>query len=156
MLEVIRLAILNDKKDKWIEVAGAPMRVNAQQWSERTTSTVSMHLGYGEKDQAVNEMSQGYAGMAQNQSLAGMFGQPQRFAMLQDIMKLKGWTNRQNYLAQPSPQTAPQPDPLKVQEVQNKGKLADAAMINAQTNAQQNTIHSQVEGLKAHQAEQPL
>jgi hypothetical protein len=156
MLEVIRLAIIHDKKDKWISVAGAPMQVNAQQWSERTTCTVSMHLGYGEKDQAINQMTQGYAGLAQDQSLAGMFGQPQRFAMLQDIMKLRGWPNRDQYLAQPSPQTAPQPDPLKVQEIQNKGKLADAALMNAQSQTTHEQTRVAVDSTKVHQGQQKL
>jgi Asp-tRNA(Asn)/Glu-tRNA(Gln) amidotransferase B subunit len=41
MIEVIRLAILNEKKEKVIEVAGGPLTVNAQSGLSARTCTVS-------------------------------------------------------------------------------------------------------------------
>jgi hypothetical protein len=154
MLEVIRLAILHEKKPKVIEVAGGPIQVNAHDWTERTSCTVSMHLGYGEKDQVIGQMTQGYAMMAQDPIIAPMFGQPQRFAMAQDIMKLRGWTNRQNYLAAPGPNTQPQPDQLEVQKVQAQVMAASADQQRAQTDAQRLQVEAQGKGVDLHQKQQ--
>jgi hypothetical protein len=154
MLEVIRLAILHEKKPKMIEVAGAPLNVSVDGWTERTTCSVSMHLGYGEKDKVVQELTTGYAMMAQDPVIEPIFGQQQRYAMAQDIMKLRGWSGRARYLGTPTPQTQPQPDPLKVAEVQAKQTQANAQMITAQTDQQKLGAHQQIEGVKLHQKQQ--
>lgn len=154
MLEVVRLGILNEKKPKMIEVAGAPLQVNPKNWTERKTCTVSMHLGYGEKDQVIGQMTQGYAMMAQDPVIAPLFGQEQRFNMAHDIMKLRGWAGRSRYLAQPGPNTQPQPDPLEVQKLQIAGKEADAAMLTAQVAQQKLAQDGQIEGVKLHNKQQ--
>lgn len=125
MIEVVRLGILH-KDQRAIEVAGEPLQIDATQWTERTTATVSQHLGYGEKDVAANEMSQGYQMMAKDSGLGNMFGQKQRYSMLKDIAKLKGFKNFSSYLDPNAP--PPQPDPLKVQELSIKDKLANASI----------------------------
>jgi hypothetical protein len=126
MIEVIRLAILNEKKEKVIEVAGGPLTVNAQSWTERRTCTVSAHLGYGEKDNAAMELTQGYEMMAKDQGLGTMFGQKQRFELLHDVAKLKGFNRFSAYLDPNAP--PPGPDPLKTRELDIKEKVADATV----------------------------
>jgi hypothetical protein len=127
MLEVVRLGIIYKDK-RVIEVAGAPLQVDAEAWTERTTCTVSQHLGYGDKDVAANELAMGYKEMAQDPGLGNMFGQKQRYEMLHDIGKLKGFNRFAAYLDPNAP--APQPDPLKVRELDIKEKTADAAMAS--------------------------
>lgn len=156
MLEVIRLAILNDKKSKIIEVAGAPLQVSPQAWYERTTCSVSMHLGYGEKDQTINQMTAAYAGMAQDPVLAPGFGYPQRYAMYTDIAKMRGWTGASRYLLPPDQVQPPQPDPMKVQELQIKDKSATADLMDAQNKAKELNVHAAVEGTKLHQQQQKI
>lgn len=124
MLEVVRLGIIYKDK-RVIEVAGGPLQVEAEAWTERTTCTVSQHLGYGDKDTAANELSAGYQGMAQDPGLGSMFGQKQRYEMLHDIAKLKGFTRFAAYLdpnAEP-----PGPDPLKVRELDIKEKAVEVS-----------------------------
>jgi hypothetical protein len=126
MIEVIRLAILNESPEKVIEVAGQPLQVDPTQWTERKTASVAQHLGYGEKDQAANELAQGYQMLAKDPGLGGKFGGKQRYEMLHDIAKLKGFTRFSAYL---DPNGAdPQPDPIKMQELQIKDKSATAAL----------------------------
>jgi hypothetical protein len=60
MIEVVRLAIVNQKKAKVIEVAGKPIQITPQAWTERTSCSVSMHLGYGEKDAAAGAIMVAY------------------------------------------------------------------------------------------------
>lgn len=133
MLEVIRLAIIYKDK-RVIEVAGAPLNIDAETWAERKTCTVSQHLGYGEKDQAAADLSGGYTMMAEDKGLGNMFGAKQRYEMLHDIAKLKGFTRFSAYLDPNAP--PPQPDPIKTAEVQAKTTSAQATMLTAQTKQQ--------------------
>lgn len=130
MIEVVRLLIVNQANEKVIEVAGKPLQVTPKEWTERTTCTVSMHLGYGEKDMAANELAQGYASMAQDPVLAPGFGMKQRHEMLTDIAKLKGFTRFSAYLDPNAP--PPPPDPFKTRELDIKEKTANAAMMSVQ------------------------
>jgi hypothetical protein len=125
MLEVVRLLILNHQDEKIIEIAGQPIGFTPKQWTERTSCTVSAHLGYGEKDQAAMDLMQGYEAMAKDPGLGGMFGQKGRFAMLSDIAKLKGFTNFNSYLDPNAP--PPGPDPIKMGELQVKQQTAKTA-----------------------------
>jgi hypothetical protein len=129
MLEVVRLGIIYKDK-RVIQVAGADLQVDAEAWTERTTCTVSQHLGYGEKDTAANELAMGYKEMAGDPGLGNMFGKKQRFEMLHDISKLKGFNRFAAYLDPNAPD--PQPDPLKVRELDIKEKTADAAVQSVQ------------------------
>jgi hypothetical protein len=131
MIEIIRLAILHVKQPEIIEVAGQPLQCNINQWTDRSTCTVSQHLGYGEKDMAANELAQGYQLMAKDPALGPAFGMPQRYAMLHDVAKLKGQTNFPAYLNPNAP--PPQPDPIKMGELQAKQTGAQATMVQAQT-----------------------
>jgi hypothetical protein len=118
MIEVVRLLIENHKGDKVIEIAGAPITVTPEVWTARTSCSVSLHLGYGEKDMAANELAQGYQMMAKDPGLGTAFGLKQRTAMLADIAKLKGFTNFSSYI-DPNAQPAG-PDPLAVRELDIK------------------------------------
>jgi hypothetical protein len=159
MLEAVRLLITNQKGAKVVEIAGKPLEVSPEQWTERTTCTVSMHLGYGEKDMAANELAQGYQMMAKDPGLGGMFGQKQKYEMLHDIAKLKGFTRFSAYL---DPNGAPPgPDPLKVKELEikergvaatehaNEIKVSDASRLYAseQVKLQQKDAEIQVNAL---------
>ena len=129
MIEIVRLGILY-KDQRIIEVAGVPMQIDAQHWSERTSCSVSQHLGYGEKDMAAAELTQGYELMAKDPALQNAFGLPQKYSMLKDVAKLKGFSNFSNYLDPNAPPV--QPDPIKMQELQIKDKSANANIMQAQ------------------------
>ena len=133
MIEVIRLAILHVKQPEFIEVGGAPLRCDVNAWTDRKTCTVSQHLGYGEKDMAAAELGQGYQMLAKDPALVNMFGPQQRYQMISDIAKLKGFTRFPAYLDPTAPPPQPQPDPIKVQEAQAKTTTAQAAVIAAQS-----------------------
>jgi hypothetical protein len=154
MLEVIRLAILHVKQPEFIEVAGAPLQCNVQSWTERKTCTVSQHLGYGDKDQAAADLTNGYELMSKDPALQNMFGGPQKYSMLKDVAKLKGFTNFQSYLNPNAP--PPQPDPLKTQELQIKDKSATANLVQAQGAQQKEQRLGALDVSKQHQAQQKI
>lgn len=134
MVEVIRLAIVNQKDARVIEVAGKPLQVDPSAWSERTSCSVSMHLGYGEKAQAVGKHQMLYQSLAQDPILGQLFGPEQRHKLALDTAKLAG-INAAAYLAPPETYKAPGPDPLKMKELEVKDKAAQAALIQAQAHA---------------------
>jgi hypothetical protein len=94
-----------------------------------------------------------YKDLAMDPSLGGMFGQPQRYALITDGMKAAGFDNWSAYIAQPSPQTAPQPNPKDVADAQAKGKMADAAITNAQANAMKVAHAAEMQQMKEQIAE---
>ena len=134
MLEVIRLAIANKAQKEMIEVAGAPMQVDPTTWKERKTCTVSMHLGYGEKEQQLGKLTNAYQMFSADADLkmAGMFTPQNKYNMLRDGMKLAGLTNAPNYLTAPDKAKPLPPDPKPDKELQIKDKTATAALISAQ------------------------
>jgi hypothetical protein len=69
---------------------------------------------------AAQELTQGYEMMAKDPGLGNMFGQKQRYEMLHDIAKLKGFNRFSAYLDPDAP--PPQPDPLKVRELDIKDR----------------------------------
>jgi hypothetical protein len=63
-----------------------------------------------------------------------MFSPQNRYNLIRDTMKMAGLNNAAAYITAPDKAPPPQPDQLKVQELQIKGKLADAAVANSQAN----------------------
>ena len=134
MIEIVRLAILNEDKSKVIELAGAPIEVSPQYWTERKTCTVSMHLGYGEKDQAVMKMTRAYDLLAKDPALQTMFSPQNRYELIRDTMKMAGLTRAPAYITSPDKAPPPQPDQFKVKELEIKDKLATASVASSQAN----------------------
>jgi hypothetical protein len=123
MMEVIRLTIINQKKSRIIQVAGKPLQVDARAWTERTTCSVSMHLGYGEKDMAARKMQGAYASLSADPILGQLFGPAQRHKMAIDTAKIAG-VDLTQYLMPPETYQAPPPDPFKTKELEIKDKVA--------------------------------
>lgn len=135
MMEVMRLAVAHEKKAKQIEVAGQPITITPEQWTNRSTCTVSMHLGYGEKDQALMKFQKFYQALATDPVIQVGFGYPQRMQMMHDAGKLAG-VNVSQYLMKPDQIQPPKPDPLKMMEAQAKMLSAQAQMTMAQNGQQ--------------------
>lgn len=133
MLEIMRLVCAHEKKEKILEVAGQPIRITPEQWSQRTTCTVSMHLGYGEKEQAMAIYEKLYQGMSMDPILSQGFAYQGRMAMFHDAAKIKG-VNITQYLLPPDQVKPPQPDPIKMTQAQAQQTSAQAAMLTAQAN----------------------
>jgi len=127
MMEVIRLSILHNDKQSVIEVAGSELTVDPRLWTERKTCSVSMHLGYGEKDMAVHKHTEAYKMLKGNP----LFKQQNEYELIRDTMKLAGLNRAPAYISQPDQSTQPQPDPIKMRELDIKDKMANAALQQA-------------------------
>jgi hypothetical protein len=133
MFRVIKLAILNEKKAKIIEVAGKPIRIDVTKWTERTTATVAMHLGYGERDEAVQKHATLYKELSSDPALQNMFTPQNRYALITDTAKIGGITGISRYIT-PNFQP-PQPNPIPMMEAKAKQDTAQAAVMTAQAKA---------------------
>lgn len=148
MIEVIRLCIANEKKATMLEVAGSQIMCSPQDWKERKTCTVSMHLGYGEADKAALDIKEAYTAMAEDQTISNMFTPQNRYNMIVDGMKLKRMVNHAAYITAPDKAKPMQADPIKTAEVAAKTKQADASMLTAQTAQSKSQWQSQIDQAK--------
>ena len=64
-------------------------------------------------------------------------------------MKKAGFQNFADYITAPDKAPQPQPDPLKVKELQIKDKLADASVTQAQSAAHKNERLADIDAIKA-------
>jgi hypothetical protein len=133
MLEVVRLAIVNKAQQEIVEVTGTPIKCDPQTWTERKTCTVSMHLGYGEKDAQVAKMQSAYQTLSKDPKLGTMFSEQNAYNLIRDTMKTAGLKNGMNYITPPQQAGPVPPDPFKTKELDIKQKMADAAMLTAQS-----------------------
>jgi len=138
MMEVIRLVILNEKKKKIVEVAGQPINVDPQAWTERTICTVAMHLGYGERDEAVQKHLSFYQQLVQDPTMANCFTPQNRYNLIVDTAKMGGIYGVSRYITPPNQVQPPKPDPFKMGELQIKDKQASAALLTAQNEGAKN------------------
>jgi hypothetical protein len=138
MIEVVRLGIIHDKQ-RVIDVAGAPLQVNPQAWTERKTASVSLHLGYGEMDKLAQTIAQTYEKMSKDPTLAPIFGLAQKYEMIMDGLKAARLPGATKYLLTPDKAAPPPgPDPIKMGELQVKQQLAQAAQTQAQAAGDKN------------------
>jgi hypothetical protein len=159
MIEVIRLAIQHETKQTWIEVAGATMQATPQLWTERKTCSVSMHLGYGEKEATAAKIVMAYQHLASDPALQTMFQPKNRYEMIRDAMRLQGLNGAARYITSPDkapPPQPPQPDPVAMAKVQVDGKKADAAMMEANASLMHEQTHAAEGQVKANHADAKL
>jgi hypothetical protein len=148
-LEVYRLVLANEKQEKIVELTGNFVPVDPTRWQERLDCKVSINLGYGEKDKQASKYMQAYTMLASDPGLAPVFQLKNRHKMMTDALKMASFENYAEYLSPPEEAPPPQPDPLKVKELEIKDKTAMANVQNAQTKAQEAQTKAQIEMLKA-------
>lgn len=79
-----------------------------------------LHLGYGEADKEAQKFLAIYALLSQDPTLAPLFGPDKKYRLLVKVLNLKGIQDVGTYLTPPEQAQPPQPDPLKMAEVQLK------------------------------------
>lgn len=131
-LEVYRLIIENETKERIFEYTGNYVPVNPTAWIERKDVTVSLHLGYGEQEKEAGKYVTTYHLLAADPVIAPLFSIKKRHKLITDTMIKNGMRNVDDYLERPEAVQPPGPDPIKMKELEIKGKQADAALASAQ------------------------
>jgi hypothetical protein len=133
-IEVYRLIIENEDKERIFEYAGNHVPVNPSSWIQRKDVQVSLHLGYGEEEKEAGKLVALYHNLAQDPAIAPMFSSTKRHRLIQDATAKNGIKNIDDYLERPENVQPPQPDPMAMKELEIKDKQAQAAVTNAQVN----------------------
>ena len=144
-LKVYALITAKEDKEKIVELTGNWVKVKPSGWRDRTTVTVSLHLGYKEHDNEAEKRLQMAMFLTQNPSFAPMFQMPNAYKLASDVMKLRGMPAVNDYLTPPDKIPPPQPDPMAVQNMQNETMKAQAAMIAAQSSQQKIEMQGAIE-----------
>jgi hypothetical protein len=147
-LEVYRLVLENDKAQRIIEVAGSFEPTSVESWVERKDCKVALHLGYGERDKQVKKLADAAMMLASDPGLATMYGPQNRYTIHMDIMRAAGLENHPSYLTPPDKAPPPQPDPLKVRELDIKQQAAQATAASVQAKAQAEQARISLDNMK--------
>lgn len=134
-LDVYRVIIENETKERIFEYCGNYVPVNPSSWIIRKDVQVSLHLGYGEQDKEANKLVALYHSLASDPSIATMFTSQKRHRLIQDATAKNGIKNIDDYLERPQNVKPPQPDPMQMKELEIKDKQAQASLLTAQANA---------------------
>lgn len=129
-LEVYKLVIENEDKAKIIEVAGNYVEVDPSKWEARTDVTVTLKLGYGEKERDAAQLMGLHQFLSQDPGAQPFYDIPQKYAVITDYMKMIGMKDSK-YLKPLNQVQPPQPPPQLVAELE---KLkAETAAIQQQS-----------------------
>lgn len=157
-LKVYKLVLENADKERAraMEVTeGEWKTVSIKDWVERSTCKASLHLGYGDRDREAAKYAGLYERLAADPGLGPMFTPENRYELVTDGIKAAGF--RKSYITAPDKVQPPQPDPLKVRELDIKDKQAQASLTIAQATVIKTTKQAEqaaetqaVNELKAH------
>ena len=133
-LKVYDLVFKHEKKERIVELAGDWVPVDPTTWKARKDCTVSLHLGYGERDRRVQKLMGMYASIQADPELAKGFLPPNRYKLASDIAKLDGIQNVSDYLTAPEKIPPKEPTPIEqaMMEAQIRTTLAEAAKAEAE------------------------
>lgn len=132
-VEVHRLVLENETREKIVKVAGSWQAVSPDQWPEECSMSVGFALGYGEQDKEAAMWMQLGQALGSAHALAGQYTPAQQYNIARKVLEAKGIKDVDNYLLPPDKAQPVPPDPLK--EAQIEMQKADAAAKRAAAEA---------------------
>tara|TARA_S200002703_G_scaffold128852_2_gene115704 strand:- start:449 stop:2476 length:2028 start_codon:yes stop_codon:yes gene_type:complete len=153
---IYQLVIENEQDDKLVELAGNYVRVSPSKWADRRDVSISLHLGYGERERE----SQKYLAMHQlfstDETLSTMYAPENKYALISKIMDLGGIKNVSEYLTDPTQLQPQDPSPseqLRLEMLQKQIEVTERqtqiAEMKVQMQAQNQALQLQLDTLKA-------
>jgi hypothetical protein len=116
-LEVYRLVVENEDRQRVIDIAGSWVEVTPSSWERQRDVTIDLRLGYGERDQRASEYIELGTMLANDQSISHLFGAEERYNIYKTVMETKGHRNISMFLKDPETAEPPQPDPMMMAEI---------------------------------------
>lgn len=147
-LEVYRLVLENEKRNKIVELTGNWVEIDPSTWSDRKDMTVGFYLGYGEKDREAAKYVEIYSLLLQDPTIGPLFNIKNRYTLASEHIRARGLKNVDAFLTAPERTAPPEPDPAQVVEVQAKMMTAQAQMVTAQASAQKVQVNSEIEQMR--------
>lgn len=117
-LEVYRLVVENETKERVIAIAGNWVPVTPSSWRRQRDVVIDLRLGYGEREQLAREFVELGTMLAQDESIKHLHGPQERYALYKAFLETKGHRNVSAFLKNPNEVEPPQPDPLAMLEME--------------------------------------
>lgn len=138
-LEIYRLVVENEKRERIVEIAGNYVPVTPSQWARQRDVVIDFRLGYGERDQRAAEFVALGQMLGQDPAVQDLFGRDERYNLYKAIMETKGHRDVALFLKDPKTVEPPKPDPLAELEIATRQKELDI-MERKQKLAEQKTM----------------
>lgn len=117
-LEVYRLVIENENKQKVVELAGQWMEITPSRWAERLDVQVALKLGYGEQEQEAQKYLALHQMLSADPGIQPMYQLQNRYNTLRAFLEKSGVKNVSDYLMPPEQVPPPQPDPMQMLQME--------------------------------------
>lgn len=154
-LEVYRLVIANEKKEKIIQIAGSFERIYPSTWDERMDVAVELKLGYGEQEQDSQKYLAYHQLMTQDPSVAPMYKPENKYNVIRAILDKNGIKNINEFITSPDQIEPPQPDPMAMKQLELEERkvaaqeeLARATAAKVEANASMDAMRIELDKMK--------
>lgn len=154
-LEVYRLVISNEKKEKIIQIAGSFERIYPSTWDERMDVAVELKLGYGEQEQDSQKYLAYHQMMSQDPSIAPMYKAENKYNVIRAILDKNGIKNINEFITSPDQIEPPQPDPMAMKQLELEERkvaaqeeLARATAAKVEANASMDAMRIELDKMK--------
>lgn len=124
-LEVYRLVVENEDRERVVEIAGAWVPVTPSSWARQRDVVIDFRLGYGEREARSQEYLMIGSLLAQDPQIAHLFTANERYNVYKAAFEAKGHRDISMFLKNPQQTEPPQPDPMVMAELElRKQELA--------------------------------
>lgn len=147
-LEVYRLVVANESKEKVVQLAGNFIRVFPSEWDERTDVTVEMKLGYGEQEADSQKFLAYHQMMSMDPAMAPMYNPKNKYNVVRTILDKNGIKNINDFITPPEQVQPPQPDPMAIKQMELQERQVAAQELMAKTGADKVQANAEIEMMK--------
>jgi hypothetical protein len=147
-LEVYRLVLANEKKQKVLRVAGNFVPVQIEEWNEEVTCTVELHLGAASQAAEAQKYLGVHMSLAADPANQRTYTEQNRFALQTKILEKMGIKDAQLFLTDPKTLPPPQPDPKMVKEMELEERKVAVQEQVAATSKEKVEGHISIEQLR--------
>ena len=141
--KIYRLIVMNEDREKIIDVAGNWIEVNPKTWIESRNAYVDLHLGYGENEKEAQKLLGLHDFMSKDQALQPIYSLQNRYSMMKNILEKNGIKNTAEFLTDPSTLPPPQPNPQE--QLQQQMQMKAMELQERQTAIGEQKIQIQAE-----------
>ena len=141
--KIYRLVVMNEDREKIIDVAGNWIEVNPKTWVESRNAYVDLHLGYGENEKEAQKLLGLHKFMSEDQTLQPIYNLQNRYSMMKSILEKNGIKNTAEFLTDPSTLQPPQPSPQE--QLQQQMQMKAMELQERQTAIGEQKIQIQAE-----------
>lgn len=117
-LEVYRLVIENEDRQKIVELAGNWVEVTPKQWKERRDISVALKLGYGEQEKEAAKYLAIHQMLTADPAMQPLYSIKNRYNNVRAFLEHSGIKAINDMLTPPEQVPPPQPDPQQVMQMQ--------------------------------------